>query len=256
MKTLPLVIKMGGRLLQERPALDALLSVCSQLKQQRPVVLVHGGGDQVDQWLAKFGFTTEKIDGQRVSPAEQMPVITGALDGAVNAELVSRAMLQGLNPVGLNLSAGSSLQFTVNSRLGAVGFAKANDATLLKLLLEQGFTPIFSSVGIGSEGQLLNVNADLAAAAICQLVQGELVLLTDVPGILDSQMQLIAELTPAAAAELVASGVIKGGMKVKLDAALETGLALQRNIIVAGWQQPENLLKLMQDEPVGTCILY
>ncbi|HAW92280.1 TPA: acetylglutamate kinase, partial [Candidatus Azambacteria bacterium] len=128
MKTLPLVIKMGGRLLQERPALDALLAVCHQLKQQRPVVLVHGGGDQVDQWLARFGFTTEKIDGQRVSPAEQMPVITGALDGAVNAGLVSRAMLQGLNPVGLNLSAGSSLQFTVNSKLGAVGLAKAKDS--------------------------------------------------------------------------------------------------------------------------------
>ncbi|MAD76284.1 MAG: acetylglutamate kinase [Rheinheimera sp.] len=256
MKTLPLVIKMGGRLLQERPALDALLAVCCQLKQQRPVVLVHGGGDQVDLWLAKFGFSTEKIDGQRVSPAEQMPVITGALDGAVNAELVSRAMQQGLNPVGLNLSAGASLKFTVNTKLGAVGLAKANSATLIQLLLEQGFTPVFSSVGIGSEGQLLNVNADLAAAAICQLVQGELVLLTDVPGILDSQMQLIAELSPAGAAELVASGVIKGGMKVKLDAALETGLALRRNIIVAGWQQPENLLKLMQNEPVGTCILY
>jgi len=256
MKTLPLVIKMGGRLLQERQALDALLAVCHLLKQQRPVVLVHGGGDQVDQWLAKFGFTTEKIDGQRVSPEEQMPVITGALDGAVNAELVSRAQLQGLNPVGLNLSAGGSLQFTVNNRLGAVGLAKPNEPKLIKLLLEQGFTPVFSSVGVGSEGQLLNVNADLAAAAICQLVQGELVLLTDVPGILDSQMQLIPQLTPAAAAELVASGVIKGGMKVKLDAALETGLALQRNIIVAGWQQPETLLKLMQDEPVGTCILY
>jgi acetylglutamate kinase len=247
---------MGGRLLQDRVALDALLAVCRQLKHQRPVIVVHGGGDQVDLWLAQFGFNTEKIDGQRVSPPDQMPVITGALDGAVNAELVSRAMLQGLNPVGLNLSAGGSLQFTLNTRLGAVGLAKAGEAKLVNVLLQQGFTPVFSSVGIGSEGQLLNVNADLAAAAICQLVQGELVLLTDVPGILDSQMQLIAELSPAGAAELVASGVIKGGMKVKLDAALETGQALQRNIIVAGWKEPENLLKLMRNEPVGTCILY
>ena len=104
----PLVLKMGGRLLQDRQALDALLAVCANIKQQRPVILVHGGGDQVDQWLSKFGFVTEKIDGQRVSPAEQMPVITGALDGAVNAEMVSRAMLQGLLPVGLNLSAGNA----------------------------------------------------------------------------------------------------------------------------------------------------
>lgn len=252
----PVVLKMGGRLLQDRSALDALLAVCAEIKKQRPIILVHGGGDQVDQWLAKFGFSTEKIDGQRVSPAEQMPVITGALDGAVNAEMVSRALLQGLNPVGLNLSAGNACQFTVNSKLGAVGIAKPADATLLNLLLAQGYTPVFSSIGIGSEGQLLNVNADLAAAAICQLVKGQLVLLTDVPGILDGAMQLIPQLTAAHAAELVQQGVIKGGMKVKLDAALETAAALQSNIVVAGWQHPEDLKNLMQDKPVGTCIVY
>lgn len=252
----PVVLKMGGRLLQDRNALDALLQVCATIKQQRPVILVHGGGDQVDQWLAKFGFTTEKIDGQRVSPAEQMPVITGALDGAVNAEMVSRAMLQGLNPVGLNLSAGNACQFSVNTKLGAVGIAKPADSTLLTLLLSQGFTPVFSSIGIGSDGQLLNVNADLAAAAICQLVKGQLVLLTDVPGILDGNMQLIPELSAGHAAELVASGVIKGGMKVKLDAALDTAAALQSNIVVAGWQNPNDLINLMQDKPVGTCILF
>ena len=252
----PVVLKMGGRLLQDRAALDALLAVCANIKQQRPVVLVHGGGDQVDQWLAKFGFNTEKIDGQRVSPAEQMPVITGALDGAVNAEMVSRAILAGLNPVGLNLSAGNSCQFSVNTKLGAVGIAKPAEPTLLNLLLEQGFTPVFSSIGIGAEGQLLNVNADLAAAAICQLLKGQLVLLTDVPGILDAQMQLIPTLSTAQAAELVTQGVIKGGMKVKLDAALETAAALQSNIVVAGWQNPEDLQNLMQDKPVGTCIMY
>jgi len=252
----PVVLKMGGRLLQDRNALDALLAVCATIKQQRPVILVHGGGDQVDQWLAKFGFNTEKIDGQRVSPAEQMPIITGALDGAVNAEMVSRAMLQGLNPVGLNLSAGNACQFGVNTRLGAVGIAKPADATLLDVLLNQGFTPVFSSIGIGSEGQLLNVNADLAAAAICQLVKGQLVLLTDVPGILDGNMQLIPELSKEHAMQLVEQGVIKGGMKVKLDAALDTAAALKSNIVVAGWQTPDDLINLMQDKPVGTCILY
>lgn len=250
------VLKMGGRLLQDRQALDALLGVCAQLKKEHNLVLVHGGGDQVDEWLAKFGFTTEKIDGQRVSPAEQMPVITGALDGAVNAEMVSRASLAGLNPVGLNLAAGGSLRFDVNHKLGAVGIAKPNDGALINLLLEQGFTPVFSSIGLGDEGQLLNVNADIAAAAICQLVQGQLILLTDVPGILDATMQLIPTLNAKDAEALVQSGVIKGGMKVKLDAALETAQALKRTIIVAGWQEPDNLLKLMRNEPVGTCIEY
>lgn len=252
----PVVLKMGGRLLQDQQALDALLAVCAQIKQQRPVILVHGGGDQVDQWLARFGFTTEKIDGQRLSPAEQMPVITGALDGAVNGLMVGRAMLAGLNPVGLNLAAGAACQFTLNTRLGAVGIAKPGESKLLEVLLAADFTPVFSSIGLGSDGELLNVNADLAAAAICQLVKGQLVLLTDVPGILDGNMQLIPQLTAVEAEALVQQGVIKGGMKVKLDAALETAAALKSNIVVAGWQNPEDLKNLMQDKPVGTCIIY
>ena len=164
MSKMPLVLKMGGRLLQDDKALDALLAVCAELKQQYPLVLVHGGGDQVDQWLAKFGFHTEKLDGQRVSPAEQMPVITGALAGAVNAHMVARAALQQLNPVGLTLSAGNSCRFELNTKLGAVGVAKPNDAALLQSLLAGGFTPVFCSIGHGEAGQLLNVNADLAAA--------------------------------------------------------------------------------------------
>lgn len=254
-KQTPLVLKMGGRLLQDDKALDALLKVCAKLKQQYPLVLVHGGGDQVDQWLAKFGFNTEKLDGQRISPTEQMPVIAGALSGAVNAHMVARAALAGLTPVGLTLAAGNSCRFELTPKLGAVGVAKPQDAKLLTCLLGQGFTPIFSSIGHGEQGQLLNVNADLAAAAICQLVQGQLVLLTDVPGILDANGHLIPELTSNQAAQLVVQGVIKGGMKVKLDAALDTAKVLRRSITVAGWQQPDDLLKLMQQQAVGTRII-
>lgn len=102
---------------------------------------------------------------------------------------------------------------------------------------------------------MLNVNADLAAAAICQLVQGQLVLLTDVPGILDGDGKLISELNSEQAAALVQQGVIKGGMKVKLDAALDTAQALRRSISVAGWQHPQDLLNLMRQQAVGTRIV-
>jgi acetylglutamate kinase len=255
MNNTPLVLKMGGRLLQDDNALDALLTVCAELKQQYPLVLVHGGGDQVDQWLSKFGFHTEKLDGQRISPAEQMPVIAGALAGAVNAHMVARSALHGLKPVGLTLAAGNSCRFELNTRLGAVGVAKPQDGALLQRLLQDGFTPVFCSIGHGDQGQLLNVNADLAAAAICQLVKGQLVLLTDVPGILDGDGKLINELNGVQAAALVEQGVIKGGMKVKLDAALDTAQALRRSITVAGWQQPEDLLNLMRQQAVGTRIV-
>ena len=191
MNKTPLVLKMGGRLLEDMQALDALLTVIKGLAAEYPLVLVHGGGAQVDSWLATFGFTTEKIDGQRVSPPAQMPVIAGALAGAVNGLMVARAQLAGLNAVGLTLAAGHSLKFDINHQLGAVGIAKANDGTLVNTLLHSGFVPVFSSIGQSDDGQLLNVNADIAAAAICQLVGGTLVLLTDVPGILDSEGKLI-----------------------------------------------------------------
>lgn len=250
-ETRPLIVKLGGRLLQEPAAISSLLSVCLQIKQQRPLVLVHGGGAQVESWLQVFGFVTEKIDGQRVSPKEQMPVIAGALAGAVNAELVALADSAGLKPVGLTLGDGGSCRFEAISQLGAVAKALPGQPELLQGLLVQGFTPVLSSIG-HSAGSLLNVNADLAAAALCQLLQGDLVLLTDVPGILQADGSLIPQLDAHQASSLVATGVIKGGMKVKLDAALETAQALQRSIVVAGWQQPELLLGLLAGQPVGS----
>ncbi|MCC5826089.1 acetylglutamate kinase [Alkalimonas sp.] len=249
----PLIVKLGGRLLQEPPAITALLAVCQHIKQQRPLVLVHGGGAQVEIWLQTFGFVTEKIDGQRVSPPEQMPVIAGALAGGVNAELVALADLAELKPVGLTLGAGGSCRFEAIPQLGAVAKAMPGQPELLQGLLSQGFTPVLSSIG-HSNGALLNINADLAAAALCQLLQGDLLLLTDVPGILQADGSLIPQLDAQAANRLVASGVIKGGMKVKLDAALETAQALKRSIVVAGWQQPDLLLALLAGQPVGSRI--
>ncbi|MEE2023397.1 MULTISPECIES: acetylglutamate kinase [Alkalimonas] len=252
-KSRPLVVKLGGRLLQEPAAISALLTVCQHIKQQRPLLLVHGGGAQVESWLQTFGFVTEKIDGQRLSPKEQMPVIAGALAGAVNAELVALADGAALKPVGLTLGAGGSCCFERIARLGAVAKALPGKPELLQVLLAQDFTPVLSSIG-HLDGELLNINADLAAAALCQLLQGDLLLLTDVPGILQADGSLIADLHATEAASLVAAGVIQGGMKVKLDAALETAQALQRSIVVAGWQQPDLLLALLAGQAVGTCI--
>ncbi|MDP4527869.1 acetylglutamate kinase [Alkalimonas delamerensis] len=249
----PLVVKLGGRLLQEPKAIAELLAVCQQIKANRPLLLVHGGGAQVESWLHTFGFVTEKVDGQRVSPPEQMPVIAGALAGAVNAELVALADQAGLAPVGLTLGAGGSCRFECTPALGAVAKALPGQPALLQSLLQQHFTPVLSSIG-HYDGALLNVNADLAAAALCQLLQGDLLLLTDVPGILQDDGRVMTKLSAAEAKVLVAEGVIKGGMKVKLDAALDTAQALQRPIVVAGWQQPELLLPLLAGQAVGTRI--
>ena len=125
---------------------------------------------------------------------------------------------------------------------------------MLNALLDGGFLPVISSIGITAEGQLMNVNADQAATAIAEALGADLVMLSDVSGILDGKGQLIAEVTQAKADELIAKGVITGGMEVKVKAALHAAASLGRPISVASWRYPEQLSKLLAGGAVGTRI--
>ncbi|EKE80888.1 acetylglutamate kinase [Idiomarina xiamenensis] len=251
-----LVLKVGGRLLQQSEALSALLQVCQRIQQQRPLLLVHGGGEQIEHWLQQFQFSSTKVDGQRVTPAAHIPVIAGALAGDLNSQLVAVAQQAGLNAVGLTLAAGASIRCQIDHSRGCVGIPEAADKHLLETLLAQGFTPIMASLAQAADGQRLNVNADLAAAAVARLVDGDLVLLTDVDGILDKQGRLIDTINSQQAQQLIADGTVVGGMRVKLDAALSAAQHSRRSIAVAGWQHASNLLRLANGEQSGTRIQF
>ncbi|MDF2178688.1 acetylglutamate kinase [Aliiglaciecola sp. CAU 1673] len=250
-----LVIKVGGAFIGDKQAAANLLGVIKELQAARPVVLVHGGGPIVEEWMTALNLKTVKIDGLRVSTDEQMPYVVGALAGTANKDLVAQAIAANLVPVGLALTDGAMVKCTpMDKKYGAVGSAKAGDAKLLNLLLSQQFLPIVSSIGASSSGQLLNINADQAATAIAQLLHAELVLLSDVPGVLDADKQLIPELRPADINRLVEQNVIRDGMTVKVNAALEAAGDIGLPVIIASWKQPQALLGLAHEGSAGTRI--
>jgi len=250
----PLVIKIGGTILETKGALEKLLNVIATLKNQA-IVLVHGGGCVVDEMLSQAGFSTEKKHGLRVTPAEQMPIISGALAGNVNKSIVAKAASLNIQAVGLSLGDGDMVTCSLSSKgLGCVGEPKPSNSKLLDSLLAAHFLPVVSSIGTLSNGELVNVNADDAAVVICQLLNAELLLLTDVNGVKDGQGQYIPSLNNDLAKQLIEKQVIAGGMTAKVNAALHAANQLRRSIAVASWQSPEQISALVNGESIGTRI--
>lgn len=254
LKTKPLVIKIGGAILEKPEALKSLLKVIASLKNQA-IVLVHGGGCVVDEMLSQAGFSTEKKNGLRVTPKEQMPIISGALAGCVNKAIVATANNLKLSAVGLSLADGDMVNCQLSNKgLGLVGEPKAHNSKLLDTLLNGHFLPVVSSIGALANGELVNVNADDAAVVICQLLNAELLLLTDVNGVKDGSGAYIDSLNGAEANQLIEQGIIAGGMTAKVNAALYAASQLRRSIAVASWQSPTQILNLLAGENIGTRI--
>ena len=250
----PLVIKIGGAILEKKDALADLLKIIASLKNQ-PVVLVHGGGCVVDEVLSQAGFITDKKHGLRVTPKEQMSLIAGALAGSVNKAIVATAASLKLQAVGLSLIDGGMVSCRLSDKnLGMVGEPSAHNSKLLDTLLDANFLPIVSSIGSLANGELVNVNADDAAVAICKLLNAELLLLTDVNGVKDANGDYIVSLNKAQANLLIQQGVIAGGMTAKVNAALHAASQLRRSIAVASWQSPEKIINLIKGDAIGTRI--
>ena len=250
----PLVIKIGGTILEKEAALTELLKVVSQLKNQA-VVLVHGGGCVVDDMLAQANFITEKKHGLRITPKEQIPLISGVLAGTVNKSIVATAVSMKIPAVGLALTDGNMVSCQLSDLgLGQVGIPKAQSSKLIDTLLKANFFPIISSIGALDNGDLVNVNADDAAVIICQLLNADLLLLTDVNGVRGAEGQYLESLNSQQANALIDEGVIAGGMTAKVNAALQAARQLRRSIAVASWQSPEQIVDLLNGECIGTRI--
>ncbi|GIU48255.1 acetylglutamate kinase [Shewanella algidipiscicola] len=253
----PLVLKVGGALLQCEMGMARLMTTAANIiKTGQAVIMVHGGGCLVDEQLAANGMQTVKLDGLRVTPAEQVPIVVGALAGTSNKILQAAAVKAGVTCVGMSLADGGIVSAQIkDEQLGFVGEVSPKDATYLNFILAQGWMPIVSSIAVDDLGQLLNVNADQAATVLAKLVNGKLVLLSDVSGVLDGKGQLITSLNKAEAAELTRQGVIDKGMKVKVEAALEVAQWLGQPVQVASWRDSAQLAALVQGEAIGTQVL-
>ncbi|MEW9797391.1 acetylglutamate kinase [Alteromonas sp. CYL-A6] len=249
----PVVIKVGGALLERHDAMTRLFDSIHAVSAQRTVVLVHGGGPVVEHWMEKLSLPTRKIDGLRVTPDEDMPFICGALAGHSNTTLCAVAAACGLAPVGLSLADGNMVTCTpLDKKYGAVGSVTPADPALLTTLLAGHFVPVISSIGCDQHGRLLNINADQAATVIAKLLRAELLLLSNVDGVLDGNRQLLPVLTASELNALSDSGVVTDGMKVKTDAALDAANALGRAVIIASWDAPVSAILAHQ---TGTRLL-
>lgn len=251
------VIKLGGAVMEQaEPALNLFKAVADLQAKGTGVVLVHGGGIFVEQQMQAQQIVSEKLHGLRVTPDVHMPVVVGALAGYANKLLVTHAHQRGVNATGISLADGEiTTAKELDPALGAVGVCEPGNPLLLETLTQAGFVPVISSIAQSTEGRLLNVNADDAATVIAQLLSADLVLLSDVDGVLDGDKQLIPQLDEAGIEQLIADGVITDGMIPKTKAALATARSLQRPIAVANWRYPERIAELLEGAPVGTRIL-
>ncbi|MBK5074859.1 acetylglutamate kinase [Budviciaceae bacterium CWB-B4] len=254
----PLIIKLGGALLDSDEAMERLFVALATYKQkhQRQLVIVHGGGCLVDELMKKLTLPVIRRNGLRVTPEDQIGTITGALAGTANKTLMAAARKHDINAIGLCLADGNMVEVSqLSEDLGHVGEAKAGSNKLIQTLLAGDYLPIISSIGITPEGALMNVNADQAATALAATLGADLVLLSDVSGILDGKGQRIAELTADKAEKLIAQGIITDGMVVKVNAALDAARSLGRPVDIASWRNAEQLPALFNGVPVGTRIL-
>jgi acetylglutamate kinase len=251
------VIKVGGAVLDTEEAASGLFLKMAEIISDSPknqFVVVHGGGALVDRWLSDAGFASAKHQGLRISPKEQMPYIVGALAGCANKQLMAQAIVANLQPFGCSLyEAGIKTEQKLKA-LAQVGECSHGGPGILTELLAMGKLPVVSSIGIGVDGQLFNVNADEAASAIASNLNAELIFMTDVEAVLDAEQKPLHQLNQQDISQLIEAGVIVGGMEVKVKTSLRAAQYLRREVYISSWQKPHNLAALVNGEHVGTKI--
>jgi acetylglutamate kinase len=249
-----LVVKIGGSTLGSQ---DTTLADCIVLKNlQIDVVIVHGGGAAITDWLKRIDKTAVFVEGLRVTDPETMEVVTMTLAGKVNKELVAAVHALGGRAAGLSGVDGGMLRGQArDARLGAVGEVTEVDVTLLRQLSAAGYMPIVAPIALGENGQHLNLNADTAAAEVAVgLGATKLLFLTDVPGIKDGDGSLLSELSAPRARDLIARGVISGGMIPKAAACIRALDVVEEAHIVDGRQPHALIRELFTNLGVGTMI--
>jgi acetylglutamate kinase len=238
------VIKLGGSLLEDAvQRAKALRAIVDAWQSGADVVVVHGGGKRVDSMLARLGIPKRTHAGLRITDDETLEVVVSVLGGLVNKSLVAELTSMGVRAAGISGSDGNTVMAEPHPpidgvELGHVGRVTGSNRTLIASMLQYGILPVVSSIAQGPNGTLLNVNADSAAAVVATALAAEsLLFLTDVPGFLDSDGKVVPSLHTGAARTLIANGAVSGGMRPKLEAAIDALHAGVGRVVITG---PEN----------------
>ena len=263
-----IVIKYGGNAMVEENLKHGFARdvVLLKLVGMNPVV-VHGGGPQIDEMLKRVGKQGEFIQGMRVTDAETMNVVEMVLGGSVNKDIVNLINRHGGKAVGLTGKDGAFIRAkkmlmadceTAGKwiNIGQVGEIESIDPALIALLDTQDFIPVIAPIGVGADGESYNINADLVAGKLAEILKAEkLILLSNIPGVMDKNGNLLTGLTAQRVDELFADGTISGGMLPKIGSALD---AVKKGVkschIIDGRVEHALLLEILTDQGIGTLI--
>jgi acetylglutamate kinase len=262
------VIKYGGNAMTD-PVLKAAFArdvVLLKLVGLNPVI-VHGGGPQIEDMLRRVGKKGEFIQGMRVTDAETMELVEMVLGGQVNKEIVNLINQAGGKAVGLTGKDGRFIRakkLMMESMdkpgevidIGQVGEITQIDPSLISFLDSGDFIPVIAPIGVGNDGETFNINADVVAGKLAEVLKAEkLVLLTNTPGVLDKAGNLLTGLTPRKIDNLVADGTLSGGMLPKIASALDAARSGVKSVhIIDGRVEHALLLEIMTDQGIGTLI--
>ena len=263
-----IVIKYGGNAMTEENLKQGFARdvVLLKLVGMNPVI-VHGGGPQISEMLQRIGKQGEFIQGMRVTDAETMDVVEMVLGGKVNKEIVNLINRHGGHAVGLTGKDGAFIRakkMMVRAPgdsgelidIGQVGEVDAIEPQIVETLFAGGFIPVIAPIGFGKKGESYNINADLVAGKVAEILKAEkLIVLTNTPGVLDKDGNLLTGLTARKVDDLFADGTISGGMLPKISSALD---AVKNGVnachIIDGRVEHALLLEILTNEGVGTLI--
>jgi acetylglutamate kinase len=261
-----IVVKYGGNAMTDEALKKSFAHdvVLLKLVGMNPVV-VHGGGPQIEQLLARLGKKGEFVQGMRVTDEETMDVVEMVLGGQVNKEVVTQINQAGGRAVGLTGQDGAFIRakkMLLAGKdkdlvdLGQVGEIASIDPGVISALEDGGFIPVVAPIGVGENGESYNINADLVAGKLAEVLKAEkLVVLTNTPGVLDKNGKLLTGLTPKMVDALFADGTIFGGMLPKISSALDAAKNGVRSVhIIDGRVEHALLLEILTDAGVGTLI--
>jgi acetylglutamate kinase len=264
-----IVIKYGGNAMVEERLKESFARdvILLKLVGMNPVV-VHGGGPQIDEALKKIGKTGTFIQGMRVTDDETMEVVEWVLGGEVQQDIVMLINHFGGQAVGLTGKDGGLIHakklFVPNDQkpggapidLGFVGEIEAINPAVVKALQDDAFIPVISPIGFSAEGQAYNINADLVAGKMAEILKAEkLVMMTNIPGVMDKAGNLLTDLTAREIDALFADGTISGGMLPKISSALDAAKSGVNSVhIIDGRIEHSLLLEILTEQAFGTMI--
>ncbi|HUG48264.1 MAG TPA: acetylglutamate kinase [Candidatus Limnocylindria bacterium] len=245
------VLKLGGTTLAEQ---RATLAEVAALSAERQLVVVHGGGKRLTDWLERLSVESRFEGGLRVTDDDGLEVALAVLGGLVNGELVAALRAAGADAVGLTGVDGGLLVGRRNPSLGRVATVTGARPTLVYALLAGRLLPVVAPLALDESGVICNVNADDAAAGLAGALHARLVLLTDVDGVRDAAGRPLRSLDELAVEQLITDGVIHGGMLPKVRGALAVLRSGGSEVVIADGGQPEAVRRALDDPDFGTRI--